>query len=242
MAALMLLLAKGYKLSKAPWDSGGTFFVVFTGLHAITMFRSRLVGEEHLYWYWTSLGWLGYLGLKMYETSSMFAMTAASQAQLCDRAATGEHRLKSASPVVLQLLSQCLNPSGDMPYSTVDYVHDFLFDHPIFLWALGSMTWVFAINNISKNLGMGPLASLVTSYALGFLALTFKVCSTQAFNPESVNFMPLWLESLMLNWDRNYGLRIFWTGLVACTVYLLVQSGFSHRVSRKGECSRLYFR
>ena len=215
MAALMLLLAKDYELSKAPWDSGGTCFVVFTGLHAITMFR---------------------------ETSSMFAMTAASQAQLCDRAATGEHRLKSASPVVLQFLSHCLNPSGDMPYSTVDYVHDFLFDHPICLWALGSMTWVFAVNNISKNLGMGSPASLVTSYALGFLALTFKVCSTQAFNPELVNFMPLWLESLMLNWDRNYGLRIFWTGLVACTVYLLVQSGFSHRVSRKGECSRLYFR
>lgn len=122
------------------------------------------------------------------------------------------------------------------------YINDFLFDYSIFLWALSSMTWVFAANNISKNLGMGSLASLATSYTLGFLALTFKICSTQAFNPELVNFLPLWLESFMLNWDRNYGLRIFWTGLVACTLYLLVQSGFSHRVSRKGECSRLFFR
>ena len=67
MAALMLLLGKGYRLSKAPWDSGGMMFAIFTTCHAVTMFRGRLVEEEHLYWYWTSLGWLGYLGLKRYE-------------------------------------------------------------------------------------------------------------------------------------------------------------------------------
>ena len=67
MAALMLLLAKGWKLSKAPWDSGGLIFAIFTALHAITMFRGRLVEEEHRYWYWTSLGWLVYLGFRRYE-------------------------------------------------------------------------------------------------------------------------------------------------------------------------------
>ena len=241
MAALTLLLAKGYKLSKAPWDSGGIIFVIFTALHAITMFRGPLVEEEHLYWYWTSLGWLGYLGFKRYETSFMFAVTALSQAQRCNRAATGEHWLKSACPVVLQFLSQCLNPSGDVPYSTVEYIHDFLFDYPIFLWALGSMTWVFAVNTISKYLGMGTLASLLTSYAFGFLAVTFKLCSTHAFNPELVNFMPLWLDFFLLNLDQNYCLKILWTGLVACIVFLLMQSVFSHRVSRKGKCSRLPF-
>ena len=142
---------------------------------------------------------------------------------------------------MLQFLSQCLNPSGDVPYSTVEYIHDFLFDYPIFLWALGSMTWVFAVNKVSKHLGMGSLASLVTSYALGFLAVAFKACSTQAFNPELINFVPQWLEMSMLNFDRNYGLRILWTGLVACTVYILVQSAFSHRARRTSKCSRLSF-
>lgn len=136
---------------------------------------------------------------------------------------------------MLQSLSQCLNPSGDVPYSTVEYIHDFLFDYPIFLWALGSMTWVFAVQSVSKYLSMGPLASRAIAYALGFLAVMFKACSTQAYNPELVNFMPPWLEQLMLNLDRNLGLRLLWTGLIACIVYLLVQSAFSHRVSRKGE-------
>ena len=70
MAALMLMLATGYKSSKAPWDSGGIIFAIFTALHALTMFKGRLVEEEHLYWYWTSLAWLGYLGLKRYGTDS----------------------------------------------------------------------------------------------------------------------------------------------------------------------------
>lgn len=85
MAILMLLLAKGYELSKAPWDSGSIFFIMFTAFYAITMFRSRLVVEEHLYWYWASLHWLGYLGLsylglRRYETNSIFVVTAVFEA------------------------------------------------------------------------------------------------------------------------------------------------------------------
>lgn len=144
--------------------------------------------------------------------------------------------------VVLQFLSQCLNPSGDVPYSTVEYIHHFLFDYPISLCVLGSTTWVFTVNTTSKYLGMGSRASLVTSYALGLLAVTVQFCSTQAFNPEVVDFIPLWLEGLVFSLYRNRCLRIFWTGLVACICYLLVQSSFSHRVSKKGKCSQFPFR
>lgn len=149
--------------------------------------------------------------------------------------------MKSAFPVVLQFISQCLNPAGDVPHSAVDYIKDSLFDYPVLLWALVSMSWVFAVITVSKHLGMGSLTSLVTSNALGFLGFTFKVCSTKAFNPELVNFMPLWLENFMLNLDRSYGLRILWAGLVACIINLLVQSRFSHGTSRKSECSWLFF-
>ena len=169
-----------------------------------------------------------------------YAVIATRQAQSRDRVATGEQWMKSAYPIALQFLSQCLNPSGDVPYSTVDYIRDFLFDYPISLWALVSITWVFAVNTTSIHLGLGSLASSLTSYALGFLAVTFKLCSTQAFNPELVNFMPLWLEGLILSLDRNHCLRIFWTGLVACMVYLFVQSFFLHHMTRKGKCSRFY--
>lgn len=143
--------------------------------------------------------------------------------------------MKAGFPVALQFLSQCLNPSGDAPYSAVKYIHNFLFDYPIFLWALGSITYVSAVNTISKYLGMGSLVSLVASCALSFLAIVFKLCSTHRFNPELLNFAPLWLEDIVAGIDRNYILRIFWTGLAACFVYLLLQSEFSGRVSRKGE-------
>lgn len=155
--------------------------------------------------------------------------------------ATGEHWLRSACPIMLQFLSHCLNPSGDVPYSTVEYIDDFMFEYPIFLWVLVSMTWLSAANDASQYLGMSSPASLVISYALAFSAVLYKICSTQAFNPELVNFMPVWLESVMLDLDRNYCLRVFWTGLIACIVYLLFQSLCLHGVSRKSKSSRLSF-
>lgn len=160
-------------------------------------------------------------------------MTATTQANH-NRVAKGEHWLKAACPVALQFLSQCLNPSGDAPYSAVEYIHNFLFDYPIFLWALGSITYVFAVDTVSKYLGMGSVVSLVVSYVLCFLAIVFKLCSTHAFNPELLNFAPTWFEDTMAGIDQNYILRIFWTGLVACFIYLLLQFKFSGRVSRKG--------
>ncbi len=78
MAALVPLLVKGYNLSKAPWDSGSSIFVFVTALHAITMFGGRFVENEHLYWYWASLGWLGYLGLKRYGICFIYAVNAAN--------------------------------------------------------------------------------------------------------------------------------------------------------------------
>ena len=69
LAALMLLLLKSYSLSEAPWDSGSLILGTVTTLYGGTMFISRLVEEEHHYWYWTSLAWLGYLGFKRYDTS-----------------------------------------------------------------------------------------------------------------------------------------------------------------------------
>lgn len=69
LATLTLLLLKSYSLSEAPWDSGSLILGAVTTLHAVTMFISQLVEEEHHYWYWTSLAWLGYLGFKRYDTS-----------------------------------------------------------------------------------------------------------------------------------------------------------------------------
>jgi hypothetical protein len=39
--------------------------------HGMTMFSSRLVEEEHRFWYWTSLAWFVYLGLKWYDYPAM---------------------------------------------------------------------------------------------------------------------------------------------------------------------------
>lgn len=155
--------------------------------------------------------------------------------------AKGEYWLKAACPVGLQFLSQCFNPSGDVPYSAVEYIHDLLFDYPIILWALGSLTYIFAVNTVSKYLGMGSLVSLVVSCVLSFLAIVFKLCSTYRFNPELLNFAPLWLEKIVAGIDSNYILRIFWTGLVACLAYFLLQFKFSGQVSRKGERLLLAF-
>lgn len=64
LALSILLLFKCYSLSEVPWDSGSLIWGTFATLHAVTMFISQLVEEEHHYWYWTSLVWLSYLGFK----------------------------------------------------------------------------------------------------------------------------------------------------------------------------------
>jgi ethanolaminephosphotransferase len=41
--------------------------------HGMTMFSSRLVQEEHHFWYWTSLAWFVYLGLRRYDYPATLA-------------------------------------------------------------------------------------------------------------------------------------------------------------------------
>ena len=63
LAALLVVLVKIYSTSSNGWSSG-TGFGMVVALHATTMFTSKLVDEEHHFWYLASLAWLGYLGAK----------------------------------------------------------------------------------------------------------------------------------------------------------------------------------
>ena len=60
LAAVLLSLLAHYPLGSL-WNADGLAFGVITALHGLTMFASHYVEEEHHFWYWSSLAWLGYL-------------------------------------------------------------------------------------------------------------------------------------------------------------------------------------
>jgi ethanolaminephosphotransferase len=56
-----------------PNDSDRLIAGIFAVLQGATMFSSRLVAEEHHFWYWTSFAWVVYLGLGRYDYHAMFS-------------------------------------------------------------------------------------------------------------------------------------------------------------------------
>ncbi|KAI1381950.1 alkaline phosphatase-like protein [Hypoxylon crocopeplum] len=207
MVTAVALLIWNYSLSQAPWDSGILIFGAVAALHAATMFKSQLVQEEHHYWYFVSLLCLSYLG--------------------CRRLRKGDSWAVSLSPVILQLISQCLNPQ----YAVTGFIKAFLFKTPIFLWGLGSITYISALRTGSDYLGMGPVMSLVVSLSLCGAGIVFKLGSTNRVNPELLSFTPSWVENLMGDIDYEYSLKVLWTGLAASFIFVLLQFKFSGRVS-----------
>lgn len=64
----MLFLLIGISLSHILMDSGVLGFGLLVSLHAATMFVSKLVEEEHHFWYWASLAWMACLGMKRWDS------------------------------------------------------------------------------------------------------------------------------------------------------------------------------
>lgn len=137
----------------------------------------------------------------------------------------------STWPVALQLFSQCLNPQ----YAVTGFVKTFLFQNPVFLWTLGSITYIYALRSVSNYLGMGPFMSLTATISLCVGGIIFKVGSIGRVNPELFNFAPLWLEDMVKGIDYQYTLRVFWTGLAACSIFILIRFRTSGNVSKGGK-------
>lgn len=139
-----------------------------------------------------------------------------------------------AYPVVLQFLSQSLEHTNDPQYSVVKYVHSLMYDHQILFWIPGLMIYVSALNSVSRYLGLGSITSILASTTLCLVAIVSRLSSTYRLSPESFDFAPIWVKDAVSGVNRNQSLNIFWTGLVACLVLILVRFKFSNRMSRKG--------
>ncbi|KAI1773057.1 alkaline-phosphatase-like protein [Hypoxylon cercidicola] len=209
----MLFLLLGVSLSHIPVDSGVVGFGLLVSLHAATMFVSKLVEEEHHYWYWASLAWMAYLGAKSISC--------------------GQPWFWATIPAILQYLTQCWNQSGDTTYPMIDLLHDFLFNNPLLLWALALAAYALSANSLANNLGMGTLFPRVMSSLLCIMAAFFKVCVTQRDNPELLIFMPQSLKIAMLEVDQTQLLRIIWTYMFGCAICLVSQLKPSAQANRR---------
>ncbi|XXH00895.1 hypothetical protein Hte_007246 [Hypoxylon texense] len=217
LVVAMVFLLVGVSLSYIPVDfpvdSGVLGFGLLVGLHATTMFVSKLVEEEHHFWYWASLAWMAYLGMKGISRNQPWFWAAV--------------------PVILQYLTQCWNQSGDTTYPMVDLIHNFLFEYPLLLWALALAAYALSANSLANSLGVGMVASRVISSVLCIMAAVFKLCVTQRDNPELLVFMPQWLKTMMLEVDQTQLLRIIWTYMFGCAVCLIAQLKLSAHTKKK---------
>ncbi|SLM39831.1 Type I phosphodiesterase/nucleotide pyrophosphatase/phosphate transferase, partial [Lasallia pustulata] len=213
LAAVLLSLLAHYPFGSVR-NADGLAFGVFTALHGLTMFASRYVEEEHHFWYWSSLAWLGYL---------CFGRTMRRGGALV-----------SALPLIFQSVTQCWNQSGDTQYRVADIVHEYLFRHPLILWTLGAATYIATGIRLSTHLVKGrwrapaSLAHLATA-ALCLIAFIFKFSSTARDTPELVVFAPRYFLEVLQQLDLALTARAVFSGLVASLVYLVLQSRGSNK-------------
>ncbi|KAF1832636.1 alkaline phosphatase-like protein, partial [Decorospora gaudefroyi] len=223
-----ILLWMTHSFSARPSDNGIFAFGLIVSFHGPTMFFNALVLNEQYYWYWASLAWLMYIGYK--------------------RLITGEHWLKAiAYPVVLQLISQSLDEATRCG-SIVDYVHNMLSGHQVLFWIPGLMIYVSALHSVSRYLGLGSVTSFFASTSICILAILSRLSSAYRLSPTSFDFAPPWLKDLVSGTNRNQSLNIFWGGLGACLIAVVVQSRMGRPISRKAtivgvvELAALYLR
>ncbi|GIJ87100.1 hypothetical protein Asppvi_006003 [Aspergillus pseudoviridinutans] len=175
--------------------------------HGITMFSSRLVEEEHRFWYWTSLAWLVYLGLRWLPA--------------------GTSKVHALFLPLLHVVGQSLNPAGETPWGAGTYLHGFLDDSPPWLWILAAGAHLVAVRTLSKAIGVavgvGRYASTVGACLVCGLTVLFKICSTHTFNPELLEFLPPWLQSNFSEEVGNLALWSLWSGLLALCIVLLIR-------------------
>ena len=70
---VVLLLSSLLRRDNKSHDSDRLIAGIFAVLEGATMFSSRLVVEEHHFWYWISLAWIIYLGLRRYDMSAVLS-------------------------------------------------------------------------------------------------------------------------------------------------------------------------
>ncbi|OJZ83513.1 hypothetical protein ASPFODRAFT_141130 [Aspergillus luchuensis CBS 106.47] len=175
--------------------------------HGITMFSSRLVEGEHLFWYWTSLAWFVYLALRWLPTATSKA--------------------GAIFMPLLHIVGQSLNPAGETPWGAGKYLHGFLDNSPVWLWILAAGAHVLAVRTLSEAIGVavgvGRYASIFGACLVCGLTVIFKICSTHTFNPELLEFLPPWLQSTFNEDVGNQALWSLWSGLLALCIVLLVR-------------------
>jgi ethanolaminephosphotransferase len=194
--------------------------------HGITMFSSRLVEEEHRFWYWASLAWFVYLGLRWYDYPAMLSRFTMDNTSHRSRLPSGT-RVGALLLPLLHVLGQSVNPAGETPWGAGTYLHGFLDASPLWLWILAGGAHVLAVQTLSEAIGVavgvGRYASTFGACLVCGLTVLFKICSTHTFNPELLEFLPPWLQSIFSEEVGNLALWSLWSGLLALCIVLLVR-------------------
>ncbi|KAJ5964792.1 uncharacterized protein N7479_004668 [Penicillium vulpinum] len=188
-------------------DSGWLIAGIFAFLQGTTMFSTRLVAEEHHFWYWTSLAWLVYLGLR--------------------RSSPRNARTSVLFLAQLHIAGQSLNPAAETPWGTGKFLHGIFHDNPLWLWILAAGAHVVAARTLSKSISvaLGVNTSASTFFASLVCALTvlFKMSSTHTFNPELLNCLSPRLQSIFTRDVGNMALWTLWSGLLTLCILLLAR-------------------
>ncbi|GES58558.1 transferase [Aspergillus terreus] len=180
--------------------------VVFFLLSALGFQKSEHMEEEHRFWYWTSLAWFVYLGLRWLPSGT---------------------RVGALLLPLLHVVGQSVNPAGETPWAAGTHLHSFLDASPLWLWILAAGAHVLAVRTLSEAIGVavgvGRYASTFGACLVCGLTVLFKICSTHTFNPELLEFLPMRLQSAFSEEVGNLALWSMWSGLLALCIVLLVR-------------------
>jgi ethanolaminephosphotransferase len=145
-------------------------------------------------------------------------------------------------PVALQFISQSLDEATNPQLSIVNYVHDLFSGHQVLYWIPGLLIYVSAMSSVTNYLGLGSATSMLASTALCAVAILSRLSASLRLSPDSLDITPSWFKHFVSSVGRNESLNIFWIGLGACFVAVVIQSRMSGRFSRKGSSTLIFWK
>ncbi|KAJ9134463.1 GPI ethanolamine phosphate transferase 2 [Pleurostoma richardsiae] len=194
-------------------------FALITLGYGVMMFASSYVEEEHHFWYWSSTAWLAFISYKGLNRTTT---------------ATVSHISAVLTAFIATRIIRAWNQTGQKFAGGPDIVKGFLQPHPIVIWVLLSVSYLWIHRELIRGFdGLPTALGISGATGLALAGFTFKLAFTNEDAPELVVGFAQSMVEVTKGVPLVFRAQAVFIGLglgVACTVYYMVTKS---RISKK---------
>lgn len=204
--AVLLSLPAPTSFSGSVTDArGATELFVISGTYALAIFATKLVEDEHRFWYYISPAWLAYIA---------WSKSTRENGNI----------VKSVSPLVLQLVAQSWNRSSDTElFTAAAHNHLPLLCMGVMIASAYLVIACLLFTHIMSEWGKRLVCP--SAISLAFACLVFKLTSTVRHSPELMaSFASPTFQGLLARVDSVLVARLLFAVFASTMIYLLFPS------------------